>query len=122
MSANYYTTSFQFISVDETRSAFDDSGCEDGFWVDRIIQQGAQIRKVETLLRKGDGDRDGSMAGFRWYGDDGKVLVAAGAIDSSDYRNNPWFELTTLTLNHNQRLVGVRSDSRGLKIAVHNSF
>ena len=51
--------------------------------------------------------------GFKWIGDDGAVLVAVDYIDDPSYRNDPDYVVTTLTLNHNQRLVGVRSDSGG---------
>jgi len=86
------------------------------------MPQGKQIRKVETLLIKSYG----SLLGFKWYGDDGAVLVAPGLIDRDEWRNDTKdFVVTTLTLNHNQRLVGVRSDSQGWnmrKYAEHYSF
>ncbi len=103
-----YGWSFQFISVDGSRSAFDDSWCKDpSKWVDKIIPQGAQIRKVETLLSKSDG----GLWGFKWIGDDGTVLLAVGDIDDDNARNHPELVLQSLTLNHNQRLVGVKSRS-----------
>ena len=110
---------YQFISIDGTLSAFDDSHLKDGAeWVSHIIPQGAQIRKVETLL----GKKYGGLWGFKWIGDDGTVLLAVGAIDNPDYRNHPKLVLQTLTLNHNQRLVGVRSGSGGKKMTEHDSF
>ncbi len=54
----------------------------------------------------------GLLYGFKWIGDDGEVLLAAGLIDYPAYRESPsMIVLTTLTLNHNQRLVGVKSYS-----------
>ncbi len=108
---------YQFISIDGTLSAFDDSDCPSK-WVDKIIPQGAQIRKVETLL----GKENGYLSGFKWIGDDGTVLVAAGLIDRHDLRIDPRRVVTTLTLNHKQRLVGVKSSSDGGKWAWHYSF
>ncbi len=55
----------------------------------------------------------GYLVGFKWLGDDGAVLLAVGNIDKPNYRNNPDYVVTTLTLNHNQTLLGVRSDSGG---------
>ncbi len=103
---------YQFISLDETRSAFKSSGLDvDAKWTDYLIPQGKQIRTVETLLWK----VSGILCGLKWIGDDGAVLVAVGAIDDPDkrYDTEELYVLQTLTLNHNQRLVGVRSDSNG---------
>ncbi len=105
-----YSWSFQFISLDGTRSEFDSSGRDkDIKWTDYIIPQGKQIRTVETLLNR----FSGRLWGFKWIGDDGAVLVAVGSIDEPSKRNDPDCVVTTLTLNHNQRLVGVRSGSGG---------
>jgi hypothetical protein len=44
-------------------------------------------------------------------------------FDNPDYRDKPAeFEVTSLTLNDNQRLVGVRSASFGKGLANHVSF
>jgi hypothetical protein len=111
--------SLQFISLDGTRSAFDSSGVKWGYFTDHIIPQGKQIRKVETLLEKADG----KLWGFKWIGDDGAVLLKVGNIDDPNMRNfTKRYSVTTLTLNHNQRLVGVRSGSRGRAGAWHYSF
>ncbi len=64
----------------------------------------------------------GNLEGFKWVGDDGEVLVAVGPIDDPDFRDWSDFEVTTLTLNHNQRLVGVKSSAGGYKSAYHYSF
>ena len=64
----------------------------------------------------------GLLYGFKWIGDDGTVLLAVDDIDTPSCRNHPDFVVTTLTLNHNQRLVGVRSDSAGMRDARHYSF
>ncbi len=63
-----------FISLDGTRSAFEDSWLSKLVWKEHIIPQGKQIRTVEMLLRK----EDGYLIGFKWIGDDGEVLVAVG--------------------------------------------
>ncbi len=78
-------------------------------WKDYIIPQGKQIRTVETLLDRNDGE----LCGFKWIGDDGAVLVAVGYIDEPIYRDDTDSVLQSLTLNHNQTLVGVRSGSGG---------
>ncbi len=117
----YGHRSFQFISLDGTRSAFDSSELDvDVKWTDHIIPQGSQIRTVETLLEK----CFGLLLGFKWIGDDGAVLLAFGDIDNDDYnyRNDPDYVVATLTLNHNQRLVGVRSDSNTDCAAWHSTF
>ena len=115
----YGLWSYKFISVDGTRSAFDDSDCKyPSKCVDKIIPQSAHIRKVETLLSKSLGH----LIGFKWIGDDGTVLVAVGGIDDPDNRNDPDYVLQSFTLNHNQRLVGVRSGSGGYIRAEHYSF
>ncbi len=84
------------------------------------MPQGKQIRTVETLLYK----NNGMLLGFKWIGDDGAVLIAVGDIDHPDYRNVSVNLVTTLTLNHNQTLVGVKSysGSGGDKLASHYSF
>ena len=70
---------FQFISLDGTRSAFEESDYGKGLiWSDYIAPQGKQIRTVETLLLKSVG----ALWGFKWIGDDGAVLVDVGFIDS----------------------------------------
>ena len=104
-----YGISYQFISLDGTWSAFDSSDCTDPTRTDYIVPKGKQIRTVETLLLKSVG----ALWGFKWIGDDGAVLLAFGDIDDPDYRNDPDYVLQSLTLNHNQRLVGVRSASTG---------
>ncbi len=110
--------SFQFISLDGTRSAFEDSDCW-GKWNEHIKPQGKQIRTVETMLRKSDG----LLCGFKWIGDDGAVLLAFGDIDDPDKRNNTEkYVVSSLTLNYNQTLVGVRSGSCGRESAFHFSF
>ena len=116
-----YEDCFQFISLDGTRSAFDSSGFgqdDDDEWTDYIVPQGKQIRTVETILTKDKG----TLMGFKWIGDDGAVLVAVGGIDDRDYRRDPELVVTKLTLNHNQRLLGVKSYSRGWKLALNLSF
>ncbi len=106
-----YDGSFQFISLDETRSAFKSSERSGSKWTDYLIPQGKQIRTVETLLFKSVG----LLCGLKWIGDDGAVLVAVGDIDRDDkrYDTEELYVLQSFTLNHNQRLVGVRSDSNG---------
>ena len=70
-----YGISYQFISLDGTRSAFDSSECTEGEkWTDLIMPQGKQIRTVETML----GKSFGTLEGFKWIGDDGEVLLAVG--------------------------------------------
>ena len=114
-----YGGSFEFISLDGAQSGFDISECYSWFKsTDHIIPQGKQIRTVETMLLK----FNGNLLGFKWFGDDGVVLVAAGLIDIDDYRNASHLVLQSFTLNHNQRLVGVKSYSRGWKHACHYSF
>ncbi len=103
--SNYYSFSHQFISVDGTRSAFD--SYRKHKFTDSIIPQGKQIRTVETLLKK----EKGWLCGFKWIGDDGAVLVAVDYIDDDDWTDSPKFVVTTLTLKHNQRLVGIKSAS-----------
>ncbi len=115
---SHYRDSYQFISLDETRSKFwvgDFDSDYDVYWTDYIVRQGKQIRTVETLLYKGNG----VLCGFKWIGDDGAVLVAVGKIDDPDHRNQPYNVVTTLTLNHNQRLVGIRSASNASNRAMH---
>ncbi len=115
--SKYDPWSFQFISLDGTRSAFDSSDIDEEYeWTDHIVPQGKQIRTVETFLSK----YSGFVYGFKWIGDDGAVLVVAGDIDSPSMRKDPRFVLKSLTLNHNQRLVGVKSCSGGLKWARHS--
>ncbi len=113
-----FNLSYQFISLDGTRSAFEDSDST-GEWTDHIVPQGKQIRTVETLLDV----NTGYLNGFKWIGDDGEVLLAVGNIDDTCYLEETGrFVVTTLTLNHNQRLVGVKSESAGYKYANHYSF
>ncbi len=79
----YDLTSFQFISLYGTRSAFDSSDFKKKpRWTDHIVPQGKQIRTVETLLDK----QNGHLLGFKWIGDDGAVLVAVGYIDHPNMR------------------------------------
>ncbi len=82
------------------------------------MPQGKQIRTVETLLTKDNG----ALMGLKWVGDDGAVLVAVGWIDIPNLIDDPDYVVTTLTLNHNQRLVGVKSWSWNRKKAIHLSF
>jgi hypothetical protein len=70
------------------------------------------------LLRK----KDGALGGFKWVGDNGAVLVVTEYIDEPVYRNDPNWVVNTLTLKSNQRLVGIKSGSRGHKRAMHYSF
>jgi hypothetical protein len=114
-----YDRSYQFISLDGARSAFEDSQLGGSKWTEHIVPQGKQIRTVETMRDKGEG----KLEGFKWVGDDGEVLVAVGPIDEPIWREDPeWMVVTTLTLNHNQRLLGIRSASTGFKEARHYSF
>ncbi len=59
------------------------------------------------------GKGEGILEGFKWVGDDGEVLVAAGPIDEPIWRKDPDNVFQSFTLNHNQRLVGVKSMSSG---------
>ncbi len=114
---SYY--SFQFISLDGTRSAFDDSEFKNSEFKDFIVPQGKQIRKVETMLSVSKG----KLKGFKWIGDDEEVLLAFGEIDDPYLRNQKSFNLVTImTLNRNQRIIGVKSCSSEHKIANHRSF
>ncbi len=115
--SNYFW-SYQFISLDGTRSAFASSGLEGPNWTDHFVPQSKQIRKVETLLTK----FDGLLNGFKWFGDDGAVLVAVGLIEDDDFKDDEFRVVTSLTLNPNQRLVGVKSASNGLARAEHSKF
>ncbi len=67
---------------------------------------------------------DGTLWGFKWIGDDGIVLLAVGCIDNPKWRDKPDMGVTSFTLNHNQRLVGIKSISGpdGYKMAWHYSF
>ncbi len=64
----------------------------------------------------------GRLYGFKWVGDDGAVLVAVGDIDEPNRRNDPWFVVTTMTLTHNQRLLGLKTASCFKKYTEHYSF
>jgi hypothetical protein len=64
----------------------------------------------------------GRVKSFVWLGDDGAVLVSVSLIDDDDEEDHPDWVVTTLTLDHNQRLVGVKSSSGGEKKADHCSF
>ncbi len=71
------------------------------------------------MLRK----NDGRLNGFKWIGDDKAVLLAVGWIDDPYWREDTdTFVVTSLTLKHNQRIVGVRSKSSVLRLAKHYSF
>ncbi len=109
---------YQFISANGKRSAFDSSKVpKDKPFTDLTIEQGKRIRTIETLLYK----KDGFLFGFRWFGDDGAVLLTVGRIDDYNMRNNPRYVVTSFTLNHNQRFVGIRSRSGGANRAWHYS-
>ena len=56
---------------------------------------------------------DGLLCGFKWIGGVEKVLLSVGPIDEPHFRNDPRAVIKTLTLNNNQRLVGMQSGSRG---------
>ncbi len=56
---------------------------------------------------------DGFLWGFKWIGDDGAVLLAVGSIDDPFARIYSGNVLQSFTLNHNQRIVGVKSYSGG---------
>ena len=56
-----------------------------------------QIRKVETLLEK----KSGTLLGFKWIGDEDRVLLAVGYIDMLNIRNADDSVVTHLTLNNN---------------------
>ncbi len=118
--SEYYIISgnYKFISDDGTRSVLGDSACDPNKWKDYIIPEGKQIRKVETLIYKGSG----FLYGFKWIGDDGGVLLKVGYIDNPDLRDDSDSVVTQLTLNQNQRLVGVKSASGGRKREFHWSF
>ncbi len=64
----------------------------------------------------------GCLIGFIWFSDDGTVILAVGAIVQPGYRYHPDYVFISLTLNHNQRLVGVKSSSDGDNKAEHRSF
>jgi hypothetical protein len=113
-----YSECFQFISVDGTRSPFDSSLYSDRKFTDHIVPQGKQIRTVFTILQK----TDGLLRGFKWVCDDGTVLVAVGIMTNPNWEETSNDELTTLTLNPNQRLVGVKSYSGEFRLAIHLSF
>ncbi len=76
---------YQFISLNGTRSAFEDSDLKNPKCRDYIVPQGKQIRTVKTMLDR----RDGWLRGFKWIGDDGAVLFAFSNIDDDYYRNSP---------------------------------
>ncbi len=100
--SNYYSCLFEFISLDGSRSAFGDSGIKDKdrksyYKYHRIVPQGKQIRRVETLLNK----YEGRLISFKWIGDDEEVLLSVDLIDNSKYRSYPDNVVTSLTLNHN---------------------
>jgi hypothetical protein len=87
--------------------------------VNYIVPQGKQIRTVETMIDK----NLGMLLGFKWVGDDGEVLVAVGWIDDPyERKDTEKYELQSFTLDHNQRLVGVRSASNRDKKAYHDCF
>ena len=65
---------------------------------------------------------DGLLYGFKWIADDETVLLAAGDIDDPMYRNDPSVVRTSVTLNENQRLAGIKSASRDWNLARHWSF
>ncbi len=107
---------FHFISLDGTRDTFDDSdNSYTNDFTDFIALKGEKIHKVETLLSK----KDGMLIGFKWIGGDGEVIIAVGRIDASNFRNDKTCLLNLLTLNHNQRLVGVKSHSGRCKFGYH---
>jgi hypothetical protein len=49
-----------------------------------IVPKGKQIRKVETVFAK----QYGTLYGFKWFDDDGEVLLAVGHIDHPNYRSD----------------------------------
>ncbi len=101
----YSCGTVQFISLDDARSNFDDSDYGMNPWKDYKIAPGKQIRTVETIWCKGDG----LLCGFNWLDDDGSVLISCGPIFDPILRNDPSYVFQSFTLNHNQRLVGIKS-------------
>ncbi len=75
----------------------DDSQFKGGKWVDLIVPEGKEICKVETILLK----LNGKLCGFKWIADKGEVLLAVGVIDNPNWRNEPEYIVTSLTLNYN---------------------
>ena len=76
--------SYQLIYNDGDRTEANDTECVPEWWRDFLIDNDAEIRKVEVMYRK----FDSLVFGFKFIDADGNTLVSTELIDNQEYRKN----------------------------------
>ncbi len=62
---------------------------------------------------------DSIMYGIKFYESDGSVLLTFGHIDDPNYRDKVHISINTLTLQKDERLVGVKSSGGRENAGLH---
>ena len=68
------------------------------------------------------GLKEGLLCGFRFFAEDGSILLSCGQVENNRLRMSVEFIVEDLFLEPGERIVGIRSASKGLKEAAHYSF
>jgi hypothetical protein len=112
----------QFISQNNTRSRFSDTKAnndpQNEKWTEKKMQEAKEVHRVETIFCK----EDGLMCGFRFFAQDGSKLLNCGAIENRKLRDSPKYTVINFYLEKDERIVGIKSASRGFEEAAHFSF
>jgi hypothetical protein len=60
-----------------------------------------------------------SMWGLKFFGPDGSVLLSVGFADNISVRNDPCIVINVITLDLDERLIGIKSCGDGWNMALH---
>ena len=108
-----YTTHMQFLLSDGAESTFDNSNTmydsTKGEWKEARIPDCCPIEKVEVLYFKATS----CCYGLKIYDDRGTCLLTTGYAGTSSYRANPDYGIREFKLENGERIIGVKSSSRG---------
>lgn len=113
--------SFQVIFSDNTRTKADDSCLDKTKWRDLRIPKNSVINRAEVMFDK----NDCLLLGFKFYDKPGNTLLATSWMTDPRYAKRENFShlgFKEIPLGETERLLGMRSDTRGKKIACHYDF
>ncbi len=93
-------------------SNFPDSQLNEDLYVEHKISN-SHIAQIEIIYSVAFS----TLCGLKFFDIDGKVLISCGLIDNPYNRSHPGFRLKMLTLNKNERPIGIKSSGRSKNLA-----
>ena len=105
-----YPDSYSFVFSNGHQTRVDDCAIDEKAWIVKKIDNNDLIGKVKIMFDK----TDSRLLGIKFYDMTSKSeILAVGPINLRNYREHPGIRTQVIELLDHERIVGVKSGSRG---------